>query len=75
MIVGARQDGLSVSETADLLGFSRTTFSGVSENDVKNKKTSSSVGINVLLMSGMQKSIPEHTGLNKSPPKSKINTQ
>ena len=39
MIVGARQGGLSISETADLLGFSRTTASlGFSENGVKNKK-------------------------------------
>ena len=29
MIVGARQGGLSVSETADLFGFSRITVSGV----------------------------------------------
>ena len=27
MVVGARQAGLSISETADLLGFSRTTIS------------------------------------------------
>ena len=27
MIVGARQGGLSISETSDLLGFSRTTVS------------------------------------------------
>ena len=29
LIVGARQGGLSISETADLLGFSLTTVSGV----------------------------------------------
>ncbi len=29
MAVGARHTGLSISETADLLGFSRTTISGV----------------------------------------------
>jgi len=29
MVVGARWAGLSISETADLLGFSRTTISRV----------------------------------------------
>ncbi len=29
MVVGARQTGLSISKTADLLGFSRTTNSRV----------------------------------------------
>ncbi len=29
MVVGARRDGLSISETADLLGFSCTTISRV----------------------------------------------
>ena len=29
MVVGGRQDGLSISETADLLGFSSTTVSRV----------------------------------------------
>ncbi len=29
MIVGARRTGLSISKTADLLGFSRTTISRV----------------------------------------------
>ena len=29
MVVGARQAGLSISETADLLGFSHTTISRV----------------------------------------------
>ena len=29
MVVGARRAGLSISETADLLGFSRTTISRV----------------------------------------------
>ena len=29
MIVGAKQNGLSISETADLLGFSHTTVSRV----------------------------------------------
>ena len=35
MIVGARQGGLSISETADLLGFSRTTLE-FAENGAKN---------------------------------------
>ncbi len=29
MVVGARRGGLSISKTADLLGFSRTTISSV----------------------------------------------
>ena len=29
MAVGARQPGLSISETADLIGFSHTTIAGV----------------------------------------------
>jgi len=29
MVVGARRAGLSISETADVLGFSRTTISRV----------------------------------------------
>ena len=35
MIVAARQGGWSISETADLLGFSHTAVSFV-ENDAKN---------------------------------------
>ena len=53
MIVGARQGALSISETADLLGFSCPTVSRVTENGVKTKKhpmSSSSAGKNVLLM-------------------------
>ena len=39
MIVGARRGGLSISETADVLGFSHTTVSlEFVENGVKNKK-------------------------------------
>ena len=41
MIVGARQGGLSISETADLLGFSAQQSLEFAENGVKNKKTSS----------------------------------
>ena len=50
MIVGARQGGLSISETADLLGFSCTTVSEFAENGAKNKKhpvSSSSAGKNL----------------------------
>ena len=36
MIVGARQSGLSISVTADLLGFSHTTVSSFAENGAKN---------------------------------------
>ena len=40
MIVGARRGGFSISETADLLGFSHTTVSRFyfTENDAKYKK-------------------------------------
>ena len=40
MIVGARQSGLSISETADLLGFSRTTVFNVCTEWCLNQKTS-----------------------------------
>ena len=42
MIVGARQGALSISETAELLGFPRTTLE-FAENSVKNRRTSSEV--------------------------------
>ncbi len=35
MVVGARRAGLSISKTADLLGFSRTTISRVSREKEK----------------------------------------
>ena len=40
MIVGARQGGLGISETADLLGFSRTTVSRVCREWCEKQKTS-----------------------------------
>ena len=44
LVVGARRAGLSISETADLLGFSRTTISRV------YRERSISLGENALLM-------------------------
>ena len=41
MIVGARQGGLSISETADLLEFSHTTVSSVCREWCRKQKTSS----------------------------------
>ena len=38
MIVGARQGGLNISETADLLGFSYNAVSRVCRGGAKNKK-------------------------------------
>ncbi len=51
MVVGARRAGLSISETADLLGFSHTT---ISENGPKKRTypvSGSCVDKNALLMS------------------------
>ena len=53
LVVGARRAGLSISETADLLGFSRTTISRVTENGPKKRKypvSGTSLGENALLM-------------------------
>ncbi len=41
MVVGARRTGLSISKTADLLGFSRTTISRVYRELFEKEKISS----------------------------------
>ena len=52
MVVGARRTGLSISKTADLLGFSHTTISRVyRELSEKEKISGSCVDENALLMS------------------------
>ena len=53
LVVGARRAGLSISETADLLGFSRTTISRVTENGPKKRKypvSGTLLGENALLV-------------------------
>ncbi len=54
MVVGARRAGRSILKTADLLGFSHTTISRVTENGPKKRKypvSSSCVNKNTLLIS------------------------
>ncbi len=54
MVVGARRAGLSISKTADLLGFSHTTISRVYTIGPKKRKypvSGSCVDENALLMS------------------------
>ncbi len=54
MVVGVRRTGLSISETADLLGFSHTTISRFTENGLKKRKypvSGSCVDEDALLMS------------------------
>ncbi|KAF7667055.1 hypothetical protein LDENG_00080500 [Lucifuga dentata] len=53
MVVGARGAGLSIAETADLLGFSHMPSLGFTENGPKKRKypvSGSSLGENALLM-------------------------
>ena len=70
MIVGARQGGLSISETADLLGFFHTQQSlEFAENGAKNKKhpvSSSSAGKNALLMREVRGEGPDWSKLTGS---------
>ncbi len=54
MVVGVRRAGLSISKTADLLGFSRTIISRVYKEGPKKRKypvSGSCVDKNALLMS------------------------
>jgi len=53
MVVGARRAGLSISQSAQLLGFSQQPFLGFIKNGVKREKhpvCGSPVGENALMM-------------------------
>lgn len=51
MVAGARQDGWSISETIDQLGFSRTAIFGFTQNGLEKRKciSGSSVGENAMM--------------------------
>ena len=58
----ARRAGLSISETADLLGFSRTTISRVTDNGPKKRKypvSSTLLGENDFLMPEVKDEWPD----------------
>ena len=67
MIVGARQGGLSISETADLLGFSWDSRRST-ENDAEKKHPvrNSSVGRNALLIREVRAEGPDWSKLTDS---------
>ena len=52
MIVGARQGGLSISETADLLGFTHTTVSRVCREMARKEKAAVCMSSTVLVREG-----------------------
>ncbi len=70
MVVGARRAGLSISETADLLGFSHTTISRVYRELSKKRKypvNSSSLSENALSMSEVRGEWPGCDGWCMNP--------